>query len=778
MPLRRPGRTLPFAPLLIGLAITIAACSGEKSTAGAGSSSSRLAEAVYVELVPETEWGQPPASESTAFVPPDRLDEWTVETPDPSKRQLRDVPEFGRALVLIEGGGSAKIKIPHEHVPAEYQRVRIWCQTIGFLRVAVGSKTAEGYWNRTPYREVPIRTLIDPGPVEIDLAPLRDLTDRTDVITIAVDRFTHETAIYKIELLREAPKAVLPDPSEGPAHLAVGDDSRSCYAALPGHPLRGRALLPPGSQGLALEIAPAPVGPASEKRSATVIASRAGEELRRIELASLGQEWTSVRIEQEDLGDELEVRVLTDSEGGVLATVPRAIPPADGGHARGPGVVVWVTSDTQRGDYIGYAGGPRTPFLDGLAAEGTLFMDATSVTSITNPSHTSMFTGLPLRDTAIYGNLAPMSPRALTVAEAFREAGYRTFAAVSAPHLVPHRSGLGQGFERCNGPHGLYPRDGAQTIAAAERMLDAAPGEKVFLWLHLFDVHGPYRPHGKLVKRYYDGDPYDERLPPLPEEMQAKWDRKIRDLKYIRALYQTEVTYVDSLLEGLFERRERLRNGTIAFTADHGESLGDQESYWSHETLYPSTLKVPLFFKGPGIPSGQILSSRVSNLDVARTLLELAEVPDAADFPGRSLLDESVRAELDSEPRFFIGAHALAAAVELDGWFLLLRLKELRWTQPPLAPRHGVELYNARVDPDLENDLTTEEAARAKRMRGALVEWLSQGPLDGGFAEDSTSEEAKAIVAALGYAANEKSTGEGVLIDAECLCAECQSFRN
>jgi arylsulfatase A-like enzyme len=116
--------------------------------------------------------------------------------------------------------------------------------------------------------------------------------------------------------------------------------------------------------------------------------------------------------------------------------------------------VLLVTSDTHRGELLGTTAGGlvRTPALDALAARGVVFLDAMSTSNATNPSHAALMTGLHPRDTRVVTNRDPLARRAVTLAERFAAAGYRTAATYSAFHLDDATSGLGQGFDRYEGP--------------------------------------------------------------------------------------------------------------------------------------------------------------------------------------------------------------------------------------------------------------------------------------------------------------------------------------
>lgn len=58
--------------------------------------------------------------------------------------------------------------------------------------------------------------------------------------------------------------------------------------------------------------------------------------------------------------------------------------------------IILITIDTWRADAVGFAGNTRvkTPFLDSLAARGTVFSNAHAHNVVTLPSHVNILTGL------------------------------------------------------------------------------------------------------------------------------------------------------------------------------------------------------------------------------------------------------------------------------------------------------------------------------------------------------------------------------------------------
>jgi hypothetical protein len=83
---------------------------------------------------------------------------------------------------------------------------------------------------------------------------------------------------------------------------------------------------------------------------------------------------------------------------GVVAIIVVLIAIAIGLRLRRHGApnVILITIDTLRADSLGFAGNTRvkTPFLDSLAARGTVFTNAHAHNVVTLPSHTNILTGL------------------------------------------------------------------------------------------------------------------------------------------------------------------------------------------------------------------------------------------------------------------------------------------------------------------------------------------------------------------------------------------------
>ena len=115
---------------------------------------------------------------------------------------------------------------------------------------------------------------------------------------------------------------------------------------------------------------------------------------------------------------------------------------------RRPNILI-VSVDTLRADRLGSYGyaQAQTPVLDGLAARGLRFAQATTVAPLTLPAHSSLFTGTfptfhGVRDNGQFY----LADEQTTLAEVLKSHGYRTGGFVGA-FVLDRRWGIAQGFD-------------------------------------------------------------------------------------------------------------------------------------------------------------------------------------------------------------------------------------------------------------------------------------------------------------------------------------------
>jgi len=437
-----------------------------------------------------------------------------------------------------------------------------------------------------------------------------------------------------------------------------------------------------------------------------------------------------------------------------------------------PPSVVLVLIDTLRPDYLGCYGfqGPVSPAVDRLASESVVFDRCVAPAPWTKPSVASLFTslypvnhgvvnheGLWKRPDSGEVEKGVLGPSAVTLAEVLRDRGYRTGAFMANPWITPEY-GFDQGFDRFD-HRGFYP-PAPQVLARAEAWLDSIPGDRPFFaYIHLMDVHGPYRAP-PVHDAALSGSPTvqsdvqltREEWEAIPEYLRKEaWTRGPggRFVHTWRTRYAAGVRGVDDVLAGFLDRlRETgvLDRALLVLTADHGEEL-DEHGGWNHgATLYEEQLRVPLLIR----PRGGAHPARhypglVSLLDVMPTLVSRAGggVPPAA--AGENLVSVLDGGTVEE------GRVLLAMATTTGPEWIALRAGDYKLIRNQATGETRV--FDLAADPGERANLADRRPDLARRLTEALGERMGDAQQAGLFepAGQPPSKETRALLRSLGY---------------------------
>jgi arylsulfatase A-like enzyme/predicted Zn-dependent protease len=393
---------------------------------------------------------------------------------------------------------------------------------------------------------------------------------------------------------------------------------------------------------------------------------------------------------------------------------------------------ILITVDTLRADRINCYGFDQveTPTIDLFASKGIKFDKCIAQTPLTLPSHTSILTGtLPLyhgvRDNG--GFLVP--PDLTTLAELFKEKGYKTSAFVAA-YVLDSKWGIDQGFDHYFDNFdlsefqkislGSVQRPANEVLDEALSWLEENKEERFFTWIHLYDPHTPYEPP----------PPYDTMYPGRP--------------------YIGEIAYTDSQLGRVvqfMEDKDLQDNTFLIFASDHGESLGEHQEGTHGFFVYQGAIHVPLIFVSPfdelqGISVPQVVTLE----DIMPTILEMAEIPAPDQVQGQSLVPYFFEPDRAQErlayaetfyPRFHFGWSELQS-VQNNKFKLII------------APE--MELYDLSIDPEERNNLASSSPDILEDLKSEaekLIAEFSQGGLEMDYSK--IDEETREKLAALGY---------------------------
>ncbi|MFX1501114.1 MAG: sulfatase [Promethearchaeota archaeon] len=323
-----------------------------------------------------------------------------------------------------------------------------------------------------------------------------------------------------------------------------------------------------------------------------------------------------------------------------------------------PIVIFLISLDALRQDHLGCYGYSRntTPNIDALAKSGVLFLNAFSQTHWTLPSHMSMFTSLYASSHNVYLN-QKLDELKITFPEILKNHGFTCFGYASHFRLSPV-FGFGRGFDYYISGSWVKKRrlendTVDKVILKTMRFLtENRNKKKIFIFLHLFDIHYPYEPPDNYSIKFdktYTGMLYgqDVNFYKKPVRNIFAPPRRIiskRNLEHIVALYDGEISNVDFYIGLLINHLKSLgmyNNSLIILTSDHGEELLDHKDLAAHNTIYDELLKVPLIIKFPIWISSrnQKINELVqASIDMFPTILDVIKKPIPPHIQGKSLL--------------------------------------------------------------------------------------------------------------------------------------------
>jgi arylsulfatase A-like enzyme len=340
-----------------------------------------------------------------------------------------------------------------------------------------------------------------------------------------------------------------------------------------------------------------------------------------------------------------------------------------------PNVILILADDLGYGD-LGVYGQKqiKTPNIDRLAAEGTRFTDFYAGSTVCAPSRCVLMTGLHTGHCTIRGNSkANLPPEEVTVAEVFKQAGYRTglvgkwglghegsdgvptrqgfdyfFGYLDQTHahnyyptfllkneqrvplrnVVPNEGPVGQGVasERLDYSHDLMAEE-------ALSFIDREKGSPFFLYLAVTLPHANNEARGKGGNEVPDLGEYAGRDWPDAEKAKAAMISRL-DRDVGRVMERLKQHGLD-------------RNTLVLFSSDNGphEEGGNKAEFFQSSgplrgikrALYEGGIRVPLIARWPGrVPSMAVSAHVGSFADVMPTAAELLGVPMPAKTDGIS----------------------------------------------------------------------------------------------------------------------------------------------
>ncbi|MGJ9411610.1 choline-sulfatase [Aeromicrobium sp. CF4.19] len=344
-----------------------------------------------------------------------------------------------------------------------------------------------------------------------------------------------------------------------------------------------------------------------------------------------------------------------------------------------PNIVV-IQADQLAANALGAYGNStvQSPHMDALADEGVVFDRAYCNSPLCAPSRASMMTGELPSTIGGYDNAADFAASVPTFAHQLRTAGYYT-SLVGRMHFIgPDQL---HGFEE-RLTTDVYPADldmvpdwdlpegerlqwyheaesvfgAGVSTATVQRDFDddvifrtlrflndrvRARDDQPFLLVSSFiHPHDPYEPPLEHWRRYDDVEIDAPRIATMdPDDLDPHSRRLLtlcgldertptaQEVQHARRAYYACVSYVDDQVGKIVDRLEELglRESTVIIvTADHGDMLGER-GLWYKMSPFEQSSRVPLIINAPGRFTPRRVDNTVSLVDLAPTLVELAD---------------------------------------------------------------------------------------------------------------------------------------------------------
>lgn len=333
----------------------------------------------------------------------------------------------------------------------------------------------------------------------------------------------------------------------------------------------------------------------------------------------------------------------------------------------------------------------KTPNLDRLAKEGTLFTSAYTNCPICVPARASLATGRYVHDVQCWDNAIAYEGNPISWGHRLMDTGHKVTSIgklhysrsdpkvngfdeeILPMHLVeglgdllglirdelPRRNGalnLGPESGRGESAYTKYDRD--ITAAACQWLAEKAvnkPNKPWVLYVGLVAPHFPLIAPAEFYDMYSNIDlPWpklygkNERPDhPFIDAMRAcmVFDDGFTDDDMVRraiTAYFGLVSFLDNNIGQILNAVHDLgltSDTRIIYSSDHGDNLGAR-GLWGKSTMYEESAGIPLIFSGEGIPKNAVCDTPVSLVDIFPTIMEgVGESPHKEDqgLPGESL---------------------------------------------------------------------------------------------------------------------------------------------
>ena len=316
--------------------------------------------------------------------------------------------------------------------------------------------------------------------------------------------------------------------------------------------------------------------------------------------------------------------------------------------------ILVIQVDTLRADHLSAYGYGRETLPKTMQHPWLVVDGYTAASSWTVPSASSVMTGLEVHHHGLWDvdDQGPVDPlTAPTMGEVFTNAGFST-GLYSGNAFLTSLTNMGDGFQE-KGPE--PPPGGSLDLATLSPFItdwltrldggatDGAELEDFLALIQPMDAHQPIQPdledRGTWARAALLFDP-DAKRDDQAAQIADAWatgsaEQRSQLTTDVQDVYDETLLGLDRAIDALLadlQARGLLDTTLVVLTADHGETIFEDDSYTHGNTLRRELLHVPLLLLAPGLTEGPVdcLSSQT---DLLPTLLAFAGIGFAGEPP-------------------------------------------------------------------------------------------------------------------------------------------------
>ncbi len=421
----------------------------------------------------------------------------------------------------------------------------------------------------------------------------------------------------------------------------------------------------------------------------------------------------------------------------------RALRPIDSEYDQPDTVIVIVVDTLARRMLTPWQadGWDTSPNLAAFFDDATVFADTQATRGLTSVAVSSIASGTYPRIHGVRDNRDWKSPWNPILSEMYQARGYTTLGYASNTCQFIDR-GIDERVCTWSWENDDYDsqvgRDQALITQLGDSLRSHPADDKLFVWLHMINPHDPFVAEQQWYDEFHP-DTYKGPLDPSNADQLDQWvlegqELSEEDKRHLDAVYASQIKELDRQLGDLFatlQETGRWDDSVILFTADHGEELGEHNSYFFHGcSTYQQTLQVASAIRAPGrLPQGAWFDTTISATDLAPTLSRITGIGWEGYRDGEDLTDDANAGAITPHPAYFERGLATAGVVT-DGHRYILDINEGTEECKPydLGGRFVgdyEELYDQDLDPGEQTSLASTDPDTLSTLRDLTCTWVT-----------------------------------------------------